>query len=139
MMRLAGNLGSMRWQVWRRRMSVRTLLAAWLAAVSLHATGAGPQPLYRHEASRMSMACLYSIEAYGPDAEALPHIVEEAFDEVDRIDRLMSHYKTDSELSRVNREAARYPVTVEPELFDFIADAMSPARVKTRISQWSGR
>ena len=56
------------------------------------------------------MACEYAIEAYGPDADALPRIVEEAFDEVDRIDRLMSHYKANSPLSRVNREAARHPV-----------------------------
>ena len=39
------------------------------------------------------MACDYAIEVYGPDADALPRIVDEAFDEVDRIDRLMSHYK----------------------------------------------
>ena len=70
------------------------------------------------------MACVYAIEAYGPDAEILSRVVEEAFDEVDRIDRLMSHYKAESPLSRVNREAARYPVIVERELFDFIADAM---------------
>lgn len=70
------------------------------------------------------MACVYAIEAYGPDAKALPRIVDEALDEVDRIDRLMSHYKATSALSRVNREAARGPVTVEPELFDFIVEAM---------------
>jgi hypothetical protein len=45
------------------------------------------------------MACAYAIEAYGPDAEALPRILDEAFDEVDRIDRLMvttratAHYR----------------------------------------------
>ena len=70
------------------------------------------------------MACVYAIDAYGPDAAALPRIVDEAFDEVDRIDRLMSHYKADSPLSRLNREAAAHPVKVEPELFDFIAEAM---------------
>ena len=69
----------------------------------------------------MSMACAYTIVAYGPDARALPGIVEAAFDEVDRIDRLMSHYKPDSPLSRINREAALGPVTAESELFDFIA------------------
>ena len=53
----------------------------------------------------MSMACLYAIEAYGPDADLLPRIMDEAFDEVDRIDRLMSHYKADSGVSRLNREA----------------------------------
>ncbi len=70
------------------------------------------------------MACEYAIDAYGPDANALPHIVDEAFDEVDRIDRLMSHYKHDSPLSRVNREAAQHPVAVDSELFDFIVEAM---------------
>src|SRR5258708_10335729 len=81
-------------------------------------------PLYHHEATRLSMACVYAIDAYGPDPAALPRILDEAFDEVDRIDRLMSHYKADSPLSRVNRGAGRRPVAVEPELFDFIAEAM---------------
>ena len=69
------------------------------------------------------MACVYAIEAYGHDPASLPRIVDEAFDEVDRIDRLMSHYKADSALSRVNDEAAERPVTVEAELFDLIVDA----------------
>jgi FAD:protein FMN transferase len=100
-----------------------TVVALWLAS-SLHAAHGQPQQLHRYEASRMSMACEYAIEAYGADADALPRIVDEAFDEVDRIDRLMSHYKANSPLSRINREAAQHPVAVEPELFDFIADAM---------------
>lgn len=74
------------------------------------------------------MACLYEIEAYGPDAQALPRVVSEAFDEVDRIDRLMSHYKPESPLSQLNREARRGPVTVERELFDFIAEAVRYSR-----------
>jgi|SRR5262245_26418394 len=108
-----------------------------LAALAVHAafTGhsrAGPfragddrsSVLHHHEATRLSMACVYAIEVYGPDADALPRIVDEAFDEVDRIDRLMSHYKRDSPLSRINREAARAPVAVDSELFDFIGVAM---------------
>jgi thiamine biosynthesis lipoprotein len=99
-------------------------LGASLAAVTLQGTGLEQQRLYRHEANRLSMACVYAIEAYGPDAKALPVILDEALDEVDRIDRLMSHYKADSALSRLNREASRGPVKVDPELFDFIAEAM---------------
>lgn len=76
------------------------------------------------EASRMSMASLYSIDAYGPDANTLPKILEDALDEVDRIDRLMSHYQPDSPLSRINREAAVHPVAVDPELFDFLLESM---------------
>jgi len=70
------------------------------------------------------MACLYAIDAYGTDAERLRRVVEEAFDEVDRIDRLMSHYKADSAVSRLNREAAQRPVAVGAELFDLIATSV---------------
>ena len=102
-----------------------SMLLAWrLAAALPHASARAPRDLAHHEASRIAMACEYAVEAYGPDADALPRIVAEGFDEVDRIDRLMSHYKSDSPLSRVNREAAQHPVSVDPELFDFIVDAM---------------
>src|SRR5215203_5950518 len=102
---------------------VATGLVATCVSVLVSAR-AGPVRLFKHEATRMSMGCAYSIEAFGPDARALPAILEQAFDEVDRIDRLMSHYKSDSALSRINREAALHPVAVEPELFDFIGEAM---------------
>jgi thiamine biosynthesis lipoprotein len=70
------------------------------------------------------MASVYAIEAYGTDAQALPRAVDDALDEVDRIDRLMSNYKAGSALSRINREAAERPIAVDAELFDFIAEAM---------------
>src|SRR5262249_21926370 len=100
------------------------LLAGGVAAASLQMSARDHRTPAHHVASRISMACEYAIEAYGPDAGSLPAILDEALDEVDRIDRLMSHYKSDSPLSRVNREAARRPVAVGRELFDFIADAM---------------
>jgi len=76
----------------------------------------------------MSMACAYTIVAYAADARTLPAIVDSAFDEVDRIDRLMSHYKPESPLSRLNRAAAAGPVVVDPELFDFLALALRYSR-----------
>jgi thiamine biosynthesis lipoprotein len=103
------------------------LCALGLAAPKPRAAGT-PRTLARHEASRMSMACAYAIVAYGDDAGALPRILEAAFDEVDRIDRLMSHYKPESPLSRLNRDAAAGPVVVTPELFDFIADCLRYSR-----------
>ena len=70
------------------------------------------------------MACDYEVVAYGPDPEALASAVERALDEVDRIDRLMSHYKADSPLSLLNREAAQGAVAVEPELVAFLAECL---------------
>ena len=75
----------------------------------------------------MSMGCAYAIVVYGPDAGALPRIVEAAFDEVDRIDRLMSHYKPESPLSRSIARRHRV-LSVEPELFDFIAECIQYSR-----------
>ena len=100
------------------------IVVALAAAASPHTTNVEGKALHRHVATRVSMACVYAIEAYGSNAEILPAILDEAFDEVDRIDRLMSHYKADSAVSAVNRDAARGPVKVDEELFDFIAEAM---------------
>jgi FAD:protein FMN transferase len=86
---------------------------------------AAPSPEIQHyEDSRLSMGCVYTIVSYGNDLARLREAAAAALDEVDHIDRLMSHYKKDSELSRVNREGAKAPVKVDPELFDFIAECL---------------
>src|SRR5262245_28403080 len=82
----------------------------------------------RYEDSRVSMGCVYTIVVYGREMAPLREAAASALDEVDRIDRLMSHYKNDSELSRVNREAAERAVKVDPELFDFIAECLRYSR-----------
>jgi thiamine biosynthesis lipoprotein len=84
--------------------------------------------LVRYEDSRISMACAYTIVVYGQNAISLASVVNTAFDEVDRIDRLMSHYKPDSRISFLNREAANRPVKVDKELFDFIAECLRYSR-----------
>jgi FAD:protein FMN transferase len=76
--------------------------------------------LHRFEDSRVSMACTYTVVVYGTDPKQLPLITTAALDEVDRIDALMSHYKPESPLSKINREASDHPVLVEPELFRFL-------------------
>jgi FAD:protein FMN transferase len=104
----------------------RQLFRSAATGIGLLASAPAAEPV-RHEATRLSMGTLYAIEAYGTDAGALPRILDAALDEVDRIDRLMSHYKHDSALSAINRQAAQRPVSVDTELLGFIADALGYA------------
>ena len=52
-----------------------------LAAAPYHAAASPHHDLSHYEASRISMACEYAVEVYGPDANALPRIVDEALQE----------------------------------------------------------
>jgi thiamine biosynthesis lipoprotein len=108
----------------------RALMSFLLVPFAVAAASADRRPaeFQHYESTRLSMACVYAIEAYGNDSAKLPQAVNEAFDEVDRIDRLMSHYNADSPLSRINRDAASGTVSIEPELFEFIADALRYTR-----------
>jgi thiamine biosynthesis lipoprotein len=107
--------------------AVRCLLR--LAACGLAIGGTlSSASLVRHEAQRLSMACVYDIAAYGDASGDVPGVLEKALDEVDRIDRLMSHYKPDSPLSELNRRASAGPVAVDPELYDFIARSLEHSR-----------
>jgi FAD:protein FMN transferase len=111
-------------------MSIRSCLAGAAITICLSSFATvsprgEPSP---YEAARLSMGCIYAIAAYGARADALPRILDEALDEVDRIDRLMSHYRPDSPLSRLNQQAAGGAVDVDPELFEFITRAIGYSR-----------
>lgn len=68
------------------------------------------------------------VELWHEDRAAARAGIAAVMQEMRRVDRLMSTYKPDSELSRLNREAARGPVRVSRELFDLIARALEFSR-----------
>ena len=106
---------------------VRCLLRLATCVLAVAAAASSPW-LVRYEARRLSMACVYDIAAYGDASGDVPAVLEKALDEVDRIDRLMSHYLPHSPLSELNRRAADGAVAVDPELFDFIARSLDYSR-----------
>ncbi len=77
------------------------------------------QPVMYQEARRL-MWTKFEIIAYGADRARLAEAAEAAFEEIDRLDRQMSNYSETSELTYINRNAAREDVIVEKELFDFL-------------------
>jgi thiamine biosynthesis lipoprotein len=82
---------------------------------------AQPAELLRLEASVDAMGSTYSVVLYGVERARLESAVDAAFDEVRRLDRMLSNYRKDSELSEVNRYAAERPVKVTPELFGLLS------------------
>ena len=77
--------------------------------------------MLRLEASVDAMGSTYSVALYDEDRTRMETAAEAAFEEVRRLDQLLSNYKPDSEWSQVNRYAAERPVPVSRELFDLLA------------------
>jgi thiamine biosynthesis lipoprotein len=70
------------------------------------------------------MGTLVAVELWHNEPARAQALAEEVLGEMRRIDALMSTYKPDSELSRVNRGAARSPVPVSRELLELIARSL---------------
>ena len=51
-----------------------------------------------------------------------------AFDEVGRLDAMLSNYRAESEWSKVNRHAVEAPVKVSPELFELLSACVAYSR-----------
>jgi thiamine biosynthesis lipoprotein len=70
--------------------------------------------------ARPMMGTEVSVYLWSDDPELGAAAVEEVFAEAARIENLMSTYMEDSEISVVNRLAAKEPVVIGEELFDLI-------------------
>lgn len=64
------------------------------------------------------------VELWHDDAAAGRAAIAAVMEEMHRIDRLMSPYKETSELSRINRDAARRSVPISKEMYDLIRRAL---------------
>ena len=83
----------------------------------------------RLESSADAMGSTYSLVLYGEDRSRLEAASEEAFEEVRRLDRMLSNYRPDSEWSEVNRHAAERPVKVSVELFKLFSACVEYSRL----------
>ncbi len=99
---------------------ISLLLLSFLCAYS---SVQAADSLVRYEASHHAMGTVFTVVAYGSNSAYLGEVVEEAFQEIDRLDEEMSNYKPQSELSAINREAYRQKVIVNPELFKLLEDS----------------
>jgi thiamine biosynthesis lipoprotein len=88
----------------------------------------GQQELLRLEKSADAMGSTYSIALYGYDRIKMEAAADAAFDEVRRLDELLSNYQPGSQWSEVNRNAASQPVKVSAELFQLLSACLEYSR-----------
>lgn len=73
---------------------------------------------------RELMGTRVSVELWSEDEAASRQLIDSVFAEVQRLDRMMNPWNPDSELSRINREAAVKPVTTTAEIIEVIERAL---------------
>jgi len=84
--------------------------------------------LLRLEKSADAMGSTYSIAIYGDDRVQMEAAVDAAFDEVRRLDKMLSNYKPDSEWSEINRHAAEKPMRISEEMFGLLSACVQYSR-----------
>jgi FAD:protein FMN transferase len=104
-----------------QRVLCAALLLPWLGSEQLRAA-APPEHLY--EGSHTAMGTVWTIRCYAQNRETADIFLSDAFEEVDRLDALLSNYRPSSELSRISREAGSGPVVTDPETFGFLERAL---------------
>jgi thiamine biosynthesis lipoprotein len=90
-------------------------------------TSQAPGGWLRREEAIMGTAI--SVELWADDARAGEAAAAAVMEEVHRIDRCMSPHKPASELSRINREAARHAVPLSDEMYRLIDRALHFSRL----------
>jgi FAD:protein FMN transferase len=75
------------------------------------------------------MGTVFEIAAYDQSSERASHAIEKAFQEVVRLDDLLSDYKPDSALSKLNRSAHYHAEMVPPDLYRVIEQAVQFSRL----------
>lgn len=73
---------------------------------------------------RYLMGSLCTIEANGDDRDRTAATVERAFAEMERLERVLSHYREDSELSRLNATGS---IEAGADLMEFVREAIRAA------------
>lgn len=113
-----------------RRWAIAWLtLSPWLAWAG--STETDEAALQRFVFTEPHMGTLFQIVLFAPDVDAAQIAANAAFARIGALNRIMSDYEADSELSRLERAPVGTAVTVSGELFDLLARSQLLA-AKTR-------
>jgi len=117
-----------------REMALKFFFTACLLAAMYHFIMQNFRPAVEVDGgSREIMGTFARIVAVAKGERQAKRCIEAGFGELVRIDKMMSDYKPDSELSKVNREAFNKPVKVSPELFEILQISVDYSRLSSGV------
>src|SRR5437762_6336083 len=112
-----------------RSMRWSSRIAASLMLASLSAASAHAQDLAYVHKKKFVMGTVFEIVAYDVSPARASAAIEDAFQEIVRLDGIMSNYKSGSDLSRLNRTAHFHAETVPTDLYNVIEESLRYSRL----------
>ena len=99
--------------------------SAWLLVLSVLSGGPGEDPgpggrLARFEFEETHMASPFHLVLYSTDEATARRASRAAFDRIEALNKVLSDYDPESELSRLSQSAGKGPVKVSADLFDVL-------------------
>jgi FAD:protein FMN transferase len=79
--------------------------------------------------TKYAMGTVYEIAAYDESPERASQAIDKAFAEIVRLDEVLSNYKPESDLSRLNRNGHFHTEKVPPDLYRVIEESVKYSRV----------
>src|SRR6266568_3134819 len=73
--------------------------------------------------SNEAMNTRFEVALWGKDESYLRSAAEEAFEEIKRLERQLSFYRPDSDITDLNANAWQRPIAVDPRLFNLLIRA----------------
>src|SRR5215468_496105 len=108
------------------KLRVAALLGLFLAISSIVESSENPVLVYK---KRYIMGTIFEIAAYDQSPQRAARAIENAFQEIVRLDDLLSNYKPDSALSKLNRSAHFQTQKVPSDLYRVIDQAVQFSRL----------
>jgi thiamine biosynthesis lipoprotein len=108
-------------------------LALWLSILLVSGCRAAGPPPAAHivERAALTMGSELRLTAWASDDARATAAFDRVFQEFDRLDRLMSIWKPESDIVRLNAAAGAHPVPVSP-------DVMKALLAAHQVSEWTG-
>src|SRR2546429_1044861 len=112
-----------------RSMRWSSRIAASLMLASLSAALAHAQDLASIHKKKFVMGTVFEIVAYDASPARASAAIDDAFQEIVRLDGIMSNYKSGSDLSRLNRTAHFHAEAVPTDLYNVIEESLRYSRL----------